>query len=248
MTNDIILQTYGFTDIGRIRSNNEDNFGLTDNVFIIADGMGGHNAGEIASKLTVDNILNFLNLEFSKINEVKDFKGMIYRAINKTNQIVFKKSMENINLNGMGTTVVIAIFQKPKIMHIVNVGDSRAYLLRNDKLKMLTEDHTLSVNLYRQNYISKEELDKHPYRNQLTRAIGLNSTVEPYFTSLNISVGDKLLLCSDGLWNSLSNNVLKSHLQNDKSPKNICYDLINSAKNSDGTDNITAIVIDVLSK
>lgn len=244
------IEAYGCSEIGNARFKNEDYFGISDNVFIVADGMGGHKAGEVASKLTVETIIdffnNFYNNEFNKKKENKiDYQRVIDKALKKTNQDIKHKSQVNFNYNNMATTIVFSLFQKPDIMHIANVGDSRAYLFRKGELKIITEDHSLTGEMFRQGYITEDEIKNHPYRNQLTRAIGINGKIEEYYTSLELFTGDKIILCSDGFWNVISEKEIKNILLNDESSQKNCNDLIKLAKNYKGSDDITAIVINV---
>ncbi len=244
---DLQIKAYGCTETGNVRLKNEDYFGISDNVFVVADGMGGHNAGEVASKLTVETIIDFFNNFYSfelnkKENEI-DYQKVIDKAINKTNEVVKQKSQENINYKSMGATIVLSIFQKPDIMHIANVGDSRAYLLRNKKLKMITEDHSLTGEMFRKGHITKDEIKNHPFRNQLTRAIGLDNKVEEYYTSLEVFDGDKILLCSDGLWNIVSEREIENILSVEELSQKKCNNLIKLVKKYNGSDDITAIII-----
>jgi len=245
---DLVLQSYGCTDIGHQRSFNEDYIDIKNSLFVLADGMGGHNAGEIASKLTVDKIVDFFDsINKKEITITDDFqiKKFILDAISKTNQEVYQKSLQYRKLEGMGTTIVLAFFQKPETMHIANVGDSRAYLLRNGSLKLLTEDHSVTGSLLRDGTITKLEAETHPYRHHLTRSIGTSNEIQPFTTFFNVSSGDKLLLCSDGLWNVLSDEDLITLLQKNDDSKKICTLLIKRATELQSKDNVSSIVISI---
>jgi len=239
------IQATGCTDLGQIRLKNEDYFGIADNLFIVADGMGGHKSGEIASKLAVETIIDFFQNELNKGEFKKDINLLIEKSIKKANKLVFQRSLNNENPNGMGTTIVLALFQEPRVVHIANVGDSRAYLSRNDKLEVLSEDHSVTANLLRESLITKEEARNHPYHHHLTRSIGIKQDVEIYYHILNVLDGDKLLLCSDGLWNVLSDEEIKYVLQKKISIEKICKELLNQVNKKNGSDNITAVVISV---
>ena len=245
---DLVLQSYGCTDIGHQRSLNEDYIEIKDSLFVLADGMGGHNAGEIASRLAVETIIDF----FDSIKRKKSFESdnnkiqdAIEHSIIKTNELVYQQSLNDRRLEGMGTTIVLAFFQKPETMHIANVGDSRAYLLRDDTLNLLTEDHSVTASLLRDGTISKVEAKTHPYRHHLTRSIGTSTEIQPFTTFFNVSIGDKLLLCSDGLWNVLSDKDIIALLQKNVTSKKICNLLTKRANELQSKDNVSSIVIDI---
>ncbi|HMA83290.1 MAG TPA: protein phosphatase 2C domain-containing protein, partial [Candidatus Thermoplasmatota archaeon] len=193
---DLVLQSYGCTDIGHQRSFNEDYIDIKNSLFVLADGMGGHNAGDIASKLAVEKIVDFfdsINKKEIMITDDVQIEQFILDVISKTNETVYKESLHNRRLEGMGTTLVLAFFQKPETMHIANVGDSRAYLLRKGSLQLLTEDHSVTASLLRDGTITKIEAETHPYRHHLTRSIGTSNEIQPFTTFFNVSSGDKLL-------------------------------------------------------
>jgi protein phosphatase len=241
---------YGCTDIGNIRVKNEDYFIIQDNLFVVTDGVGGSNAGEIASKLAAITIVDILkNVNWEKFN--KKYLSihciqLIKDAIEKTNQIVYKKSKENESLKDMGTTIVLAVFQEPNFMHLANIGDSRAYLFRDNLLRLLSKDHTFTAKLVDDGVITNEEVRKHPYRNVLTKSIGIKASVEPYHNVIKVEQGDMILLCSDGLWDSLSEDEIILTFQDDLTLEKKCKDLIQKANELDGSDNITVIVISIL--
>lgn len=245
---DLVLQSYGCTDIGYQRSLNEDYIEIKDSLFVLADGMGGHNAGDIASRLAVETIIDFFDSTKKKKSFESDnnkIQDAIKHSIIKTNELVYQQSLNDQRLEGMGTTIVLAFFKKPGTMHIANVGDSRAYLLRDDKLKLLTEDHSVTASLLRDGTISKVEAKTHPYRHHLTRSIGTSNEIQPFATFFNVSPGDKLLLCSDGLWNVLSDEDIIALLQKNVDSKKICYLLTKRANELQSKDNVSSIVIDI---
>jgi len=243
----ITLQTYGCTDIGKNRSLNEDYLDMNDFLFVLADGMGGHNAGEIASKLAVESIMKFIKKseksECGSKHDELQIQQRVHDAINSTNNTVFKKSLQKIAYEGMGTTLVLALFQKPNTIHIANVGDSRAYLFRNDKLKLLTKDHSITATMVRNGVITKVEAETHPFRHQLTRSIGTSNRIEAFTNFFHVFPDDKILLCSDGLWDALKDEEITEILQRHTSPKKICEDLIAKANERKSKDNISSLVI-----
>jgi len=245
---DMSVQGYGCTDIGSNRSINEDYYDMNDFLYVLADGIGGHYAGEIASKLAVKNIMKFIisiNQQIFDKNNIINVQKIIQDAIIKTNEIIFKKSIQNIEFNGMGTTLVLASYQKPNTFHIANVGDSRAYLFRKGKLELLTQDHTIPQSMLRNGTITKEEVDNHPYRHCLTRSIGTSSKVRVYCNYFKVFPEDKILLCSDGLWDVLSEEQIVFLLKKNTSTRNICKNLVKKANEQKSNDNITSILIRV---
>ncbi|MDG6218013.1 MAG: Stp1/IreP family PP2C-type Ser/Thr phosphatase [Candidatus Thermoplasmatota archaeon] len=239
----------GCTDIGYNRMVNEDYYGMNDFLFVLADGMGGHNAGEIASKLAVEHILRFLDfnwtLDFDEITDEIDIQKKIHTAIIKTNNNIFKESLQRIEYKGMGTTLVLALFQRPNTMHIANIGDSRAYLIRNDMMERLTQDHTITANLLRDGTITQIEAKNHPYRHYLSQSIGTSQDVKAFTKSFSIRSGDNILLCSDGLWNVLTNEEMIRIFKKYSSSKKICNALIARAKELHSIDNISCIVLTI---
>ncbi len=245
----VVLHRHGCTDIGHNRSLNEDFYKMNNFLFVLADGMGGHNAGEIASKLAVNQTMTFIKgSNISKYQNSSDttlVQQMIRDTIRKTNELIFKKSLQTPAYQGMGTTLVIAAFQKPNTMHIANVGDSRAYLFRNNILELLTEDHSVAADMIREGSISPRDAKAHPYRHYLTRSIGTGSTVEVFSRFFSVFPNDIILLCSDGLWDILPEEEMIRILQTYASPRNICRQLISRAHELQSNDNMTCIVITV---
>jgi len=239
----------GCTDIGYNRMVNEDYYGMNDYLFVLADGMGGHNAGEIASKLAVDHILRLIDFnkpsDFEEITDEIDVQEMIHTAIIKTNDIIYKESLQKIEYNGMGTTLVLALFQRPNKIHIANIGDSRAYRIRNEMIELLTQDHTITANLLRDGTITQIEAKNHPYRHYLSQSIGTSKDIKAYTKSVSIRSGDIILLCSDGLWNVLTNEEMITIFKKYSSAKKICKALIARAKELHSIDNISCIVITI---
>lgn len=250
--NQIKLHAYGCTDIGLNRLYNEDYFDMNDFFFVLADGMGGHKAGDVASKSAVDHIMSFIKtLDDSKINKYADemhVQKIISDAIKKTNETVFNEALKDKDFEGMGTTLVLALFQKPHTMHIANVGDSRAYLLRNEQLNLLTEDHSITATMVREGTISQNEANKHPYRHHLTRSIGTTNQVEVFTNFFHVFPEDKILLCTDGLWDVLADEKIKELLQKHSNPEKICNTLLFEAKKLQSNDNISSIAITVSKK
>ncbi len=243
----IKLEKYGCTEIGYKRPVNEDYFQIEDYIFVLADGMGGHNAGEVASQLAVENTMNYFKDLYKKdkfeMYDKHQVEQILLDTIIKVNKKVYQKSMGDVHLQGMGTTIVVALHQKPNVIHIANVGDSRAYLFRKDHLKLLSEDHSVTGSLLKNGTITQNEARNHPYRHHLTRSIGNSDKVYPFTHYIKIKSGDKILLCSDGLWNVLSTIDMVDTLQKDYSCKQMCLELNKKAIELHSEDNITSIVI-----
>lgn len=194
---------YGiFTHRGYIRKTNQDHLYVPDetflhqSLFMVADGMGGHNAGDIASKIAVETVVDY----FSKNNANDSYciRKSVFESIKCANSAIFQFSKTNDRLLGMGTTLTIAYVQNYKAF-IGHVGDSRAYLIKNGGASQITRDHSLVQELYENGTITKEQMNKHPNKNILTRALGLEALIEVDYYEIAIKEGDFLLLCTDGL-------------------------------------------------
>ncbi|WP_296645204.1 Stp1/IreP family PP2C-type Ser/Thr phosphatase [Romboutsia sp. 13368] len=239
--------------IGKVRKNNEDyckgeiidtEFGSI-GIFALADGMGGHNKGEVASKMAVDNIIVFLKENLLQSNNIKiDYiDDIIKQAYNNVNYKIYEKSISDIEFEGMGTTLVVAIIYKNNI-YIANVGDSRCYLLNNNEFNKVTIDHSVVEELVQVNIITEEEAKTHPRRNQITRAIGSNEMVIVDIFKKDIQLNDKVLLTSDGLTGFVDDEAIKDILLKDKNINDLAQDLINKANDVSGKDNISVILIE----
>lgn len=232
------------SDLGKVRETNEDNLYVDKEVglFIVADGMGGHRAGEVASEMAVRVISSVIKEKVSEADK-KNIFSVIKKSISIANDEIYRKSRENPNLNGMGTTTVLALLNKNKF-YIGNIGDSRAYLIRNSKITQLTEDHSLVADLVKTGQITKEEARVHPRRNVITRALGTREDIKADIKSINIKEGDYILLCTDGLTDMLRDEEIRDIIL---SPKNSiqgkCRELINKANEKGGRDNITVVLI-----
>jgi len=246
---EIRVEGYGCTNIGHDRLINEDHYDMTDSLFILADGMGGHNAGEIASNIAVKNIIDIIGKydpeAYDKHTDKTKIQKIITQAISKTNEAIISRSSENIEYKGMGTTIVLALLQKQDTIHIANVGDSRAYLYRMGKLELLTEDHTITANMLRDGTITPSEVKNHPYRHYLSQSLGTSKNIKPFSSFFHILQNDIILLCSDGLWNALKEHEITKILKQQTTSKKICIDLINHALDHNSQDNITCIILKV---
>lgn len=234
------------TDTGKQREKNEDyletfksTFG---DVFIVCDGMGGHLGGEVASRLAITSAKNVILQNPQKITATKD---IIKAAIREANINVFKRSKEDPNLKGMGTTIVIAIVNNG-ILYYGHVGDSRLYIVRGSRIYQLTHDHSFVQTLVDKGLITDEEAENHPRKNEITRALGIAEAVIPDISekALMLYKGDKLILCTDGLSNMVSDRDIYEVVK-ETTPLEAADKLIDMANMAGGNDNITLQVISV---
>lgn len=241
-----VLKSCGMTDIGLIRERNEDYFAVAkkQEIFVVADGLGGHSGGEVASKLAVEAILGF----FKEKTAPEEASLKIKQAVEKAHQVIADFAVQDVSLAGMGTTVVFALWQKPDILHIANIGDSRAYLFRDGEISLLSEDHSKVAEMTRQGLLSREEARLHPWRNIVTRSVGIELGEGCFQRKLHLKEDDIILLCSDGLWDMLADDVIRKIVSSCQRPKEICVNLIAAANQAGGNDNTTVIAISVKRK
>ena len=236
----------GLTDIGKRRSNNEDSYCILDKkkpttfLYAIADGMGGHAAGEVASDLTVQAIKGF----FKKIDTVSVSADILIDLINQINEYVFYKASNNPELSGMGNTLSLLLILNNNKILIGHVGDSRIYRLREKNFEQLTVDHTEVQAMIDAGHITKEAARHHPLRNLIRQAIGASRGLEQIFTlEEEALINDKYLLCSDGLTDMLEDEKIKEILNSSPTTDEAVNTLINAALEAGGRDNVTAIVV-----
>lgn len=234
------------SDIGKTRENNQDAFYASKDLlfplYVVADGMGGHKAGEVASTMAMAIIENnFIEAKDNLTNEDTIIK-LIKKSIEEANTKIYLKSLEIKEYEGMGTTITLAYIIGDKIC-IGHVGDSRAYLIEDDKITQITEDHSYVNELLRTGSITKEEAKSHPKRNMITRAVGSSSIIEMDLIVKEYNKNDILLLCSDGLSNMLKEFEIYEVLKTQKDMQKACETLATMANNKGGLDNITAVSI-----
>lgn len=223
------------TSVGRHREVNEDSLGYNGDLFVIADGMGGHKAGEVASALVIDYLL-------AMKAEVGEFTSLLPQALNEANQIILDHAAKNPDCAGMGTTVVAMKVEEDKAL-IGHVGDSRAYLWKQGKLTQLTRDHSVIEELIQGGGITEDEARNHPHRNLLTRALGTPGEVESDLLEVKVEKGNRILLCTDGLTAMLDDQVIEEIMGLDLSPQTLATILVEKANDEGGIDNITVMVI-----
>lgn len=237
------------TDKGLTRSINQDYYGLIKaegnipNTFIIADGMGGHNAGEVASKLSVELALSYIKEHFSTNMNKEEMKSKLEEMMKYVNTKVYNASWEKKENAGMGTTLTVVMLLNDSML-IAHVGDSRVYLLRNNELEQITNDHSYVGELLRNGSITKEEARNSSKKNVLTRAIGCYKDVDIDVYSNDVKNNDRILMCTDGLTNMVDDDHIKDVLLSKDKPQEITEYLIAKANENGGTDNTTIIVFD----
>ena len=229
------------TDIGKYREKNEDFYYCDKNLFIVADGMGGHAAGEVASMTAVRSFCEyfFKNLEKSDKNQIKN---TLKSALEFANSEVYRLATEQSDYNGMGTTFTACFLDSQK-GYAIHVGDSRLYLRTKKDFKLLSEDQTVVGEMYRNGLITYNEMFNHPLRNYLNNVLGLSAALDSDFFEFNLNQGDTIVICSDGLNSMLKDNKIKGIIDEYNTPEDITRHLIQSAINKGGFDNITVITI-----
>ncbi len=235
----IPVHAAGATDVGQVRANNQDSYHVGDSVFAVADGMGGHLAGEVASATALEPVTGLDGRVFADgetaVNALED-------AVVEANRLVSTKAASDASYRGMGTTLTVALFEGQRV-HIGHVGDSRAYLLRDGQLTQITRDHTLVQHLIDEGQITPEEAATHPQRSIVTRAIGVSGEIEVDAHTLDIEEGDAILLCSDGLTGHVGDDDLATALQNGTDARATVESLIAKANAAGGSDNITVVLL-----
>jgi len=234
------MEYFAATDIGNYRDKNEDFYFCNNNLFIVADGMGGHKAGEIASKTAVENFVEYF--QNSLKNNSQNIQEFMITSINFANSKIVKLSQGNNDYYGMGTTFTGCYIDGNKA-HVIHVGDSRLYLKNSREFKLLTSDHTIVGELFRKGLLTYEETFNHPQKNYLTNVLGMGDELTPDYFSFDLGENDIILLCSDGLNSMLRDTFILKIINQFKNPEKITKKLIYWAKNKGGLDNITIISI-----
>jgi serine/threonine protein phosphatase PrpC len=247
------VKAYGLTHVGRQRQHNEDSFRVEDDakLFLVADGMGGHAAGEVASRIAVDSISEFIM--HSKTDDgtwphaydehFRRSTNRLMAAVRLANTRVLEAMRKDARLRGMGTTVVASLVDGD-IFSVAHVGDSRAYLIRDHQLSRITNDHSWVFEQVQAGMLTEAEAEKHPLRNVITRALGGALQVAPDASEIEARPGDVYLLCSDGLTGMVpEDEILKVVTDSDGDLKRACQALIEAANEHGGLDNVTAVLV-----
>lgn len=239
------MRIFAETDKGKVRSINQDAFALNTlsdgaALAIVCDGMGGANAGDVASKTAVDIILQYILASYTPTMNSEAVIKLINNAIASANFEIYDLSLKDENLKGMGTTAVVAVVRE-NVALICNIGDSRAYLFDNE-LKQITRDHSVVQSLVESGKLSPEQARVHPEKNVITRALGVEKSVLPDSYTVDFNENSKILLCTDGMSNFVSENRIFEILKNNNIEK-ITGLLIEEANRGGGKDNITVAVV-----
>ncbi len=236
------LRIAGATDVGRVRRVNQDAYGYyrdedrDEVLLVVADGLGGHQGGEVASAMAVEALA-------SKIREGGDDPGLrLKTAIEAANRQILEAAREDRALDGMGTTIVCLLLAKNRPSVVAHVGDSRLYQLRDEAFTAITEDHSLVATLLREGVLSKEEASQDPRRNQILRALGVHDEVEVEVAEIHPTGGDRYLLCSDGLHGLIDDAEAKRLMVTEDDPRSAASELIAAANSAGGHDNITCLI------
>jgi len=221
------------SDIGQVREGNEDSYLVIAPLYAVADGMGGHRGGEVASNLALETVQTLF----------EQGSGTLAEQVEQANRAVFDRSQKDRSVSGMGTTLTAALIDGGRV-HLAHVGDSRAYLFRAGELSLLTEDHTLVHKMVVEGEITEEEAETHPHRSILTRALGVDAAVQVDESNVEVAGGDRILLCSDGLTGMVSDEQIQEILGRNPDPQPAVDELVKEANRAGGIDNITAVILD----
>jgi len=243
------------TDVGRERTLNEDSIYIDKEkrLFIIADGMGGTKAGEVASRITIDivssYIKNMINIFFDEFlnkdvidDDIKNCENVLIDSIKIANETIFNITKIKKEIKGMGSTIIL-LYRFNDDFYIINVGDSRAYMIYNDSIEQISEDHSLVMEYVKEGKISLEEARNHPENNIITQCLGSINEPKPFINKIKLNKGIKILLCSDGLNGMLMDNEIKDIVNKNKNPMFICKNLVTECNKLGGYDNISIILI-----
>jgi protein phosphatase len=235
------LRTAACTDVGLRRQANEDAYALAPELglFLVADGMGGHRAGQVASELATRHSLRAVDaLQAGSVS----LSERLRQAVACANAEIYRAAGEDPDLEGMGTTLV-AVLATTERVALAHVGDSRAYLIRGGRIRMLTDDHSLVGQLLRRRQISEADAREHPHRHVLTRALGVRPETEPDLAELTPWAGDTFVLCSDGLTTHVRDEEIREIVDGDVDLQKSCDELVRSALERGGMDNVTVVLV-----
>lgn len=246
------MKSFGLTDKGMVRKDNQDSFIIekvrTRDCLIVAlcDGMGGARAGGLASQIANRAFVSCVYGRLSaRNNRPLDYEAMLKDACREANGVAYEFSQFGEEFSGMGTTIVGGVIMSNGVGHIINVGDSRAYLIsrRNDSISQITRDHSLVEDLLEHGVITADQAKTHPQRNIITRAVGTDSQVEADYFNFELGIGDVLLLCSDGLSNTVSDEEMLEEAKQRREPEDLCRALMDLALSRGARDNVTVVAV-----
>ena len=240
------MKAIALTNVGNKRSMNQDFYycsdepvGILPNLYIVADGMGGHNAGDFASRFSVERFVNLI-----RESKVRTPISAIEAALKTTNEELIAKAKTQREYEGMGTTFVMATLLSDGYLLIANIGDSRLYIV-NDRIQQITEDHSLVGEMVRNGELKKDEARFHPQKNVVLRALSTRTVVSPDFYKIRVNRGDYILLCSDGLWEMVEEGELLKLVSEYEDVSDIAEKMVFMANENGGKDNITIILMKV---
>lgn len=243
------MEVYALTDTGRVRTMNQDYIysspemvGSLPNLFLVADGMGGHKAGDFASRFAVENLVVHIT-KMEKNSVISQLK----KGIQVINQALYQESLTRDELKGMGCTLVAAVVED-RTLYVANVGDSRLYLIHGDSIHQVTRDHSYVEEMVAMGQMSRNSEDYKSHKNLITRAMGAGIHVEPDFFEEELQEGDYILLCSDGLSNMLDDEGILHIITGEGTLKDKAFRLIKEANCQGGMDNIAVVLVDPLGK
>lgn len=242
------MKAFSVTDIGMKRKINQDYVfssenavGNFPNLFIVADGMGGHKAGDYASRNCVETVV-----ESVKNSRLKTPVGVLEEAIGTANKRIFSDAASNSELEGMGTTLVAAVIAENNVLYVANIGDSRLYIVNDKEIRQITEDHSLVEEMVRNGEIERSEARFHPNKNIITRAVGISQNVIPDYFEVQLQEDDTVLICSDGLSNMVDEDVIKRIINRYMDEVGKAADiLVKTANENGGKDNISIVLVQV---
>ncbi|MCI8306580.1 MAG: Stp1/IreP family PP2C-type Ser/Thr phosphatase [Lachnospiraceae bacterium] len=240
------MKSFAVTDIGKKRTinqdyvyNTDDNIGRFSNLYIVADGMGGHNAGDMASRICVETVCSSI-----ADSEFTTPVSILEEAVRTSNKKVMEVAGTSKEYEGMGTTLVISTILDG-VMYVANIGDSRLYLLR-ESLEQITEDHSLVEEMVKSGELAKENVRSHPNKNIITRALGIGNGVEADYFQIEVMENDIILMCSDGLTNMIEDIDIEYTIKSNRdNPQKAMMELLSKANEAGGRDNITVLVVKV---
>ena len=255
----LMLESAGKTDLGCVRTNNEDSLGWDDGVgiYVVCDGMGGAQAGEVSSKMCVDLLLDYFrqskqNGGYTDATDIPDDISPagrhLWSAIQQANSAIFDAGQKNDFQQGMGTTIVAAFFHDDGLLTLAHAGDSRVYRLRNGAIEQITQDHSLVAEQVRRGMMSAEQAERSELQNIIIRALGSEQALEPDVQDLLALQEDVYLLATDGLTKLVKPDALKTIIEDSRSLDSACEQLIQAAKDHGGDDNITCLLLRVVER
>lgn len=232
---------------GIVRENNEDACFVIpgQDVYIVADGVGGNNSGEVASRTAVSEIAEFVNKnDISHCRNADEIFEYLSQTIELANDKIYRMGIEIVANRGMATTLVMAYIRN-MTSYVANIGDSRAYLFRDGVLRKITVDHTYVNELVQQGVITEDEAENHKQKNVITKALGAEAYIDPDFYKIDIHKNDIIMLCSDGLYGEVSEEEIVNSMNRDINMNDLCCELVDKALEAGGRDNITVVCLKI---